>query len=133
MAQDFHCPYCKGTLNVKENIVFAVKNHEGKRGLIFLNPELGNYQATTHPSFKVSEGERNEFVCPICHSNLAALEFNENLVKVLMSDENKRVYEVLFSGIAGEHCTYKLNSTKMEAYGEDSDKYQNFFGEGPRY
>lgn len=133
MAQDFHCPYCKGVLNVREFIVFSVKTKVGKRGLLFLNPELGNYQTITHPSLNVKEGELNAFICPICHSNLAALEFSENLVKVLMTDENKKVYEVLFSGIAGEHCTYKLKNSELELYGEDSEKYQNFFGEGPRY
>ena len=133
MAQDFHCPYCKGILSVEEKIVFSVKTKSGAMGLIFLNPELGNYQTITHPSFEVREGSLNQFLCPICHSNLAALEINENLVKVLISDDNKRIYEVLFSGIAGEHCTYKLKESELETYGEDSDKYQNFFGEGPRY
>lgn len=133
MAQDFHCPYCRGILNVQDKIVFSVKTKQGSRGLIFLNPELGNYQTVTHPSFKVNEGALNQFLCPICHSNLAALEINENLVKVLMTDNSMRVYEILFSGIAGEHCTYRIKESGFEAYGEDSDKYQNFFGEGPKF
>jgi uncharacterized protein YbaR (Trm112 family) len=133
MAQVFRCPYCNGVLNVEDKIVFSVRTKNGVRGLIFLNPELGNYQTITNPSFKVKEGELNQYLCPICHANLAALEINQNLVKVLLTEENKRVYEILFSGIAGEHCTYKLKETELETYGEDSDKYQNFFGEGPRY
>ena len=132
MAQDFICPYCKGKLNVKGFIVFSVKTKEGKSGLIFVSPELGNYQSFTHPSFKISEGEQHEFHCPICHTNLAALEFNEKLVKVLMTSENGKVYEILFSGISGEHCTYKLKDGQLEAYGEDSERYRNFFGEGVR-
>ena len=133
MAKDFHCPYCKGILNVQDKIVFSVKTKQGLRGILFLDPELGNYKTITNPSFKVKEGELNQFLCPICHSNLTALEINENLVKVLMVDDSMRVYEVLFSGIAGEHCTYKLKDRELEAYGEDSEKYQNFFGEGPRF
>ena len=66
------------------------------------------------------------------YSNLAALEINENLVKVLMTDDNKRVYEIVFSGIAGEHCTYKLKDGQLEVYSEDSERYRNFFGEGVR-
>ena len=131
MAQDFLCPYCKGKLKVNDYIVFSVKNHEGKRGLLFLSSKLGDYKTITHPTFNVTEGSHNDFICPICHSNMAALEFNENLVKVLMIDENSRVYEVLFSGIGGEHCTYKIKGSELETYGEDSDKYQKFFGEGP--
>jgi uncharacterized protein YbaR (Trm112 family) len=132
MAQDFICPYCKGKLNVKGFIVFSVKTKEDKRGLIFVSPELGNYQTFTHPSFRISKGEQHEFLCPICHSNLAAIEVNENLVKVLMTGENGKVYEILFSGIAGEKCTYKLKDGQLEVYGEDSERYRNFFGEGVR-
>ena len=133
MAQDFLCPYCKGKLKVEDYIVFSVMNHEGKRGLLFLSSKLGDYKTITHSTFNVTEGSHNDFICPICHSNLAALEFNENLVKVLMIDENSLVYEVLFSGIAGEHCTYKIKDSELEAYGEDSEKYQNYFGEGPHF
>jgi hypothetical protein len=133
MAQDFHCPYCRGILNVQGKIVFSVKTKSGSRGLIFLDPELGNYQTITNPLFNVKEGELFHYLCPICHANLAALEINQNLVKVLLIDDNKKVYEILFSGIAGEHCTYKLKSDELEAFGEDADTYRNFFGEGPRY
>ena len=133
MAHDFYCPYCRGILNVEDKIVFSVKMKNGVRGLVFLSPDLGNYQTITNPSFKVEEGELHHYLCPICHSNLAALEINQNLVKVLLRDENQRVYEILFSGIAGEHCTYKLREEELETFGEDADKYQNFFGEGPRY
>jgi hypothetical protein len=133
MAQTFHCPYCRGILNVEDKIVFSVKTKNDLRGLIFLSPELGNYQTITNPSFKVKEGELHHYLCPICHSNLAALEINQNLVKVLLIDDNKRVSEILFSGIAGEHCTYKLREEELEVFGEDADVYQNFFGEGPRY
>lgn len=50
-----------------------------------------------------------------------------------MMDDRKRAYEVLFSGIAGEHCTYKLKDSELEAYSEDSEKYKNIFGEGSRF
>ena len=133
MAQDFHCPYCRGILNIQDKIVFSVKTKSGVRGLIFLSPELGNYQTITNPSFDVKEGELHHYLCPICHANLAALEINQNLVKVLLTDEHKKVYEILFSGIAGEHCTYKLKADELEIFGEDADNYQNFFGEGPKF
>ncbi len=133
MAKDFICPYCKGKLNIDNDILLSVRNHEAKRGLISLSPEIGNYKTKTHSSFKLSEGERNDFFCPICHANLAALEFNENLVKVLMTDENQQVYEILFSGIEGERCTYKLHDQDIESFGEDSQNYMNHFGEFPKY
>ncbi len=133
MANDFHCPYCKGKLNIDENIVLSARTHEAKRGLVCLSPKLGNYVTRTHQSFKIPDGERAEFFCPICHSNLAALELDENLVKVMMTDDNHVVYEILFSGIAGEECTYKLKEDQIESFGGDSHKYRNFFGEFPKY
>ena len=133
MSNDFVCPYCKGKLNLKGNLVLSVKNQEGKSGLICLSPQLGNYKIETHSSFSLREGESTEYYCPICHSNLAALEFNENLVKILMVDSNQTVYEILFSGIAGEHCTYKIKGHEIESFGEDSQKYTNFFGAFPNY
>ena len=129
MKSTFFCPYCKGRLNVSNNIVFSVKTDDNRVGLVFLNPKLGDYHTTTHPSFNISEGELVEFYCPVCHANLAALEFGENLVKVYMMNENQKVYEILFSGIAGEHCTYILKDREIEHFGEDYNKYTNYFGE----
>ena len=133
MSNDFLCPYCKGKLNLKGNLVLSVKNYEGKTGLIYLSPMLGNYKTETHPGFSLSEGKPNEFYCPICHANLAALEFNEHLVKILMVDSQMGVYEILFSDISGEHCTYKIKGPDVQSFGEDSDKYMNFFGAFPNY
>lgn len=133
MKNNFLCPYCKGTLNVKGNIVFSVKTHSGKQGLVFVSPELGDYATTTNESFNIVEGELSEFRCPICHSNLAAIEVNENLVRVLMKDGEDSVYEVLFSGIAGEHCTYVLHDREIEAFGENSHKYKDYIEDFPRY
>lgn len=128
MKKDYLCPYCKGQLKVGNNIVLSVHTETGKNGLIFLSPELGNYKRTTHPNFKVKEGEHLEIFCPICHANLKAIEFNENLAKVLMADESQKVYEILFSEIEGEHCTYKLVEDMIESYGEHVDHYVNHFG-----
>lgn len=133
MKKDYICPYCKGKLKVKDFIVFSGKVKTGETGLIFLSPKLGDYHVFTHPSFNHKKGEHVEYFCPICHANLAALEYNENLVKVLMVDEQSAVYEILFSGIAGEHCTYVLKETELEAFGENSKKYKDFIGESPRY
>ncbi|MBK8946843.1 MAG: hypothetical protein IPM32_16455 [Ignavibacteriae bacterium] len=128
MKNDFLCPYCKGKLNVKSNIVLAVRTEAQKRGLIFLSPKLGNYQVTTHPSFNLKEGEHLEIFCPMCHANLKAIEFDENLAKMFMMDESQKVYEIVFSEIAGEHCTYKLVDSMIESYGEHQNNYVNHFG-----
>ena len=128
MKKDYLCPYCKGKLNVKRNIVLAVRNEAQQRGLIFLSAKIGNYESTTHPSFTIKEGEQLEIFCPMCHANLKAIEFDEHLAKVSMMDESQKVYEIVFSEIVGEHCTYKLVEHSVESYGEDKNQYTNFFG-----
>lgn len=128
MKNDFLCPYCKGKLNVKGNIVLSVRTESQQRGLVFLSPKLGNYETTTNSSFSMKDGEHLDFFCPICHSNLAAIEIDENLARVFMTDESQKVYEIVFSEIAGEHCTYKLVDHMIESYGEHVEHYVNHFG-----
>ncbi len=128
MKNDFLCPYCKGKLNIKGNIVLSVHTESNKNGLVFLSPKLGNYETIKHPKFEIKDGEHLDFFCPICHANLAAIEFSENLAKIFMTDESQKVYEIVFSEIAGEHCTYKLVDSMIESYGENLDKYVNHFG-----
>lgn len=129
MKNDFICPYCKGKLNVKDNIVLSARTNDQRRGLIFLSPSLGNYETSTNPSFEIKEGEHLEILCPMCHANLKAIEYDENLARVFITDDNQRVYEILFSEIVGEHCTYKLTDHYIESYGEHKNHYSiNYFG-----
>lgn len=32
-----------------------------------------------------------------------------------------------FSGVTGEHCTYKVSDEKIEKFGEVSEKYYKYF------
>ncbi len=53
MATEYLCKVCRGVLNVKTSIILAAsKINSSKKGLFYLNPELGNYTVTTHPSFQ---------------------------------------------------------------------------------
>ena len=52
------------------------------------------------------------------------------LAKVLMVDKDGNRYDILFSLIVGEHCTYKVKEGKIESYfGKDYPTYINYFGE----
>ena len=62
-----------------------------------------------------------------------ATEIHENLAKVLMLDEKNNEYEILFSEIVGEKCTYKIKEEDIELFGDHASKYMNFFGEIPKY
>ena len=126
---NYLCPSCRSYLRVWNNIIFTVKYQSGlKRGILLLNPELGNYDLIHHSSLKIEEGDMVEFLCPVCHANLTAVEINKNLAHVLMIDENNKEFSVFFSKICGEHSTFKIKEDDIvESYGEDSSGYVNYF------
>jgi hypothetical protein len=126
MYYDYLCPICRGLLRVGDKLVFTLKTKDNRQGLIFLSPELGNYTTEHHPSFDVTEGEEFLYYCPICHARLNYTE-NEKLVKIFMIDENDEEFEIFFSGIAGEKCTYRMRDKEKEEFGPDSDKYKQYF------
>jgi hypothetical protein len=72
--------------------------------------------------FNTKKGETVGFFCPICHQNLVS-EFNANLAKVIMIEENDSECEVLFSKVVGEQATYKIKNGIIEAFGADKNKY----------
>ncbi|MFH2141208.1 MAG: hypothetical protein ABIJ97_02205 [Bacteroidota bacterium] len=125
MKNSYLCPKCNGYLNVGEDIIFSVKTKSKDVGLIILSMKLGDYSARNNPKFKYKSGERVDFFCPICHANLAAKNINENLAKVKMVDDENNEFTIVFSGIAGEKCTYKIKQN-IEAFGEDSKKYMKY-------
>ena len=126
MANDFLCPYCKGFLNIKEDVVFLIKKPKWDGGLIMLSPELGNYTSKHHRSFKIEEGENFDFLCPICHAKLVS-EVAEHLAGVIMRDKDGEESRVLFSRINGEQSTYKItDGKKVQSYGEHAKKYIDY-------
>jgi hypothetical protein len=127
MAVDFLCKACRGILNVKTSIIIsATKINSTKRGLVYLNPELGNYTNTTHPSFGMEDGAEYIYNCPICHSQLNSAKY-PHLVRIILRDENGKESDIYFSNIAGEKCTYKLSETGIEKQGPDASKYDKYF------
>ena len=128
MKNEYVCPYCRGSLKVDSDIVFAIRTKNEQRGLIMVSPELGNYRYRKHPDLDLEEGDRLETFCPMCHSNLKAINVNTNLAEVLMVDEDGDEYQIYFSEIVGEHVTFKIKDADMETFGDDSEGYINFFG-----
>ncbi len=128
MAVEYLCKVCRGHLKVRTSIVLAAaKTNSPKRGLIFLNPEIGNYQKTTHPSFNVEEGDEYVYTCPICHSQLNSAKY-KHLVRIIMIDDEGKEFDIYFSDIAGEKCTYKISETSIEKLGPDTSLYDKYFG-----
>ena len=125
MAKDYFCPICKGQLRVKNSILLSARSKQNEKGLVFLNSEIGDYAITTHPTFQIHEGEEYIFSCPICHATLNREE-NPHLVKIHMKDGNEN-FEVYFSSLAGEKCTYKISDKSIEQIGPDSSHYKQYF------
>jgi len=44
-----------------------------------------------------------------------------------MVDEDQHEYEIFFSGIAGEKCTYKMRDKQVEGMGPDVEQYKKYF------
>lgn len=132
-GNNYLCPHCKGQLRANNKIILSAKLENGDVGLLLLDPELGNYKIIKHSSFKVNEGEKIDLYCTICHENLEAKGYDGHLARVIMIDTNNKEFDILFSNVAGEECTYLLDDGIFEAYGVDSGQYTNFFGETPKY
>ncbi|MDA3954695.1 MAG: hypothetical protein PF485_13685 [Bacteroidales bacterium] len=125
MAKDYFCPICKGQLRVTNTIILSAKSKKNEKGLIFLNSEIGEYSITSHPDFQIHEGEEYTFFCPICHTTLNREE-NPHLVKIHMKDGDED-FEIYFSSLAGEKCTYKISDKSIEQIGPDSIHYKQYF------
>jgi len=126
MAKDYLCPICKGQLRVVNSIVISVKINNNRKGLVFLNAEIGNYEKITHPTFKIVEGDELTVFCPICQTTLNREE-NPHLVKLVTIDETGEEFDVFFSGIVGEKCTYVLKNKVVQEAGPDAKLYEKYF------
>lgn len=72
MENNYMCSKCKGYLKVDKHVIFSVATNRNERGLLLLSPTLGDYTVVSHPFFKLKEGEKLSFFCPICHFRLAS-------------------------------------------------------------
>jgi hypothetical protein len=134
MKNRFLCPTCRSDLKIKNSVIFSAQTEKGIKGLVLLSPELGNYSILHVPAFKYAEGEHIDFFCPVCHANLGIHNLSKDMAGVIMIDEKKVEYNIIFSEKAGKRCTIKMQkNTIIESYGEDADEFSNFWGAGPRY
>ena len=126
---NYLCPDCRSYLRVWNNIIFSVSScTEDKRGLLLLNPELGNFEFISHPKVDFKRMDCLEFFCPVCGADLKATDINKNLARVIMIDENQTEYDVYFSRLRGEQSTFKIsNGDIVEKYGKDSSSYVDYF------
>ena len=129
LKTNYSCPYCESYLRIWNNIIFTVRfANRTKQGILLLNPRLGNYTCTVHTELDIKEGELVEFFCPVCDKSLSAHDINDKLVRIIMTDEEGKHFDVYFSRIAGEESTFKISDNNIIAkYGKDDSHYINYF------
>ena len=126
MANNFLCPACNGHLTINDALILSIKTDSKHKGLILLNPEIGNYIKTTHQSFVIEKGVQYILYCPICGAILNTKDHHQ-LVKLKMIGNDEKEYDVYFSGVGGEKCTYKVSGKKVEKKGPDANIYDKYF------
>ncbi|BDX37710.1 hypothetical protein CYCD_10650 [Tenuifilaceae bacterium CYCD] len=127
MKTDFICPKCGGHLSVGGSVILSAINDKGEAGIVLLSPHLGDYSKILHPSFKINDGSKIDFFCPMCRMSLTATDIHENIVHLVMIDELSEKHDVYFSRIEGEFCTYKISEHKIETFGNASENYEKYF------
>jgi hypothetical protein len=129
LKTNYSCPYCESYLRIWNNIIFTVRFANGtKQGILLLNPHLGDYTCTMHTELDIQEGELIDFFCPVCDKSLSAHDINDKLVRVIMTDEENKQFDVYFSRVAGEESTFKISDNNIIAkYGKDDSHYLNYF------
>ena len=103
---NYACPNCRSYLLVGNNIVLIVKScTEDKQGILLLNPELGNYEFICNYKFDFKGMECLDYFCPVCDSNLTAIDVNRNLARIIMIDEDQKEYDLYLSRHSGEQSS----------------------------
>ncbi|MEA3318006.1 MAG: hypothetical protein U9R54_08620 [Bacteroidota bacterium] len=125
MKENFLCPRCRAYLNVGEHIILSADTAHQDSGIILLDPTIGNYKVTTNSEFKIKEGEKYEFYCPVCQEKLSS-NIHDNLSHIILLAEDGKEYQVLFSKIAGEKSTYKIIGETVDIHGDQNSNYIDF-------
>ena len=129
MEMNYLCPYCRSHLKIGNELILTIKSLNSKeKGLLILDPQVGNYSLRYHPSIQLKQGEELDIHCPVCYTNLQANKVNPNLVCLIMQNKEGKEFEIYFSRIMGEHSTFVLeNDNVIEKEGENISSYINYF------
>ncbi len=125
MKANYLCPHCRNFLNVDDKIILATENDKKENGILLLSIKLGNYSILKHPSFNLNEGDKIQISCPLCNTSLKKQTVHDNLYGIIMQDDEDKEMQILFSGVYGEKCTYKITDKEIESFGDDAPRYIN--------
>lgn len=124
METKYLCPHCKGTLNIKKDIILIAEK-DNKKGFVLLHTQLGNYQSKMDYSLNIQKGDIVDFICPLCHSNLDCEQNNKKLTCIILVSASNKESKVLFSRVFGEKATYHIENKEVLSYGEHAKLYMN--------
>ncbi|MEI6123600.1 MAG: hypothetical protein WCQ95_08230 [Bacteroidota bacterium] len=125
METNYICPFCKGHLNVGDNIVLIAHNQNKKQGIVFLHTEIGNYTSQMNSTLQINKGDVVDFFCPYCHTNMEYHKDKTTLVTLLRQDEYGKMSQIVFSKVYGEERTYHIEEDKVMSYGEHAKQFSD--------
>jgi len=130
MNYRYHCPHCDGRLNPNIKIILRAELR-GKRGLILMSAQPGNYEIIIPPEFDLRHKDEVAFSCPICGHDLTSNREN-TMTELRFLTTTGSSGTVAFSRIFGHHATYFITGDQVKSYGEDADENGvKFWGVGP--
>lgn len=120
MGTSYLCPNCKLSLNVDNDIILVAINKTGKKGLVLLHTELGNYSIKKSDDFYLKESEAVDFVCPLCNTSID-YKFKISYANLIRVTDKET--QVIFSKIYGHRSTFQVEGKVVTTYGEHAIKY----------
>lgn len=121
MDWTYTCPHCDAVLNPEHDIVIRAE-HSGRRMLIGLHPQPGNYEIELPEGESIPEGTIWELSCPVCDASLTS-ELSDELCALDMSCHGER-HRVFFSRVAGEEATFVVSAEGLLTdHGVHTDQY----------
>jgi len=114
----YHCPKCDKSLTEgrKVELHFRRLKHNHK-GIIYLEPEPGNYEFYTDPKIIFEKEERVVFICPNCKSDLTNKK-NNKFAELKMVVNDFISFDALFSTVYGDKRTYIVTDDDIDTYGD---------------
>ncbi len=121
MNWTYSCPHCDAALNPNDSIVLRAE-HEGRKMLVGLHSQPGNYEVDLPPGETMVAGTRWSFSCPVCDRSLVS-ELSEELCAIDMCSQGER-HRVYFSRIAGQEATFVVSAEGLLSdHGIHTDQY----------
>ena len=126
---DYLCPKCKGHLNVGGHLVFATRTKRKHKGLLLLDPTVGEYQYKHHDKFQLEDGEMVDFECPVCQADLTSKDRKDHAMINMIGAEDNAEYDLYFSKVAGNRSTYLVAQDNIEMFGDDAIDFDDLYYE----